>query len=391
MPFDGSCAYSHVENLSFPRRTGSQGGDRAATYILDFFKDIGLNVEVQEFRFSTTPHRLGWSTAPLFLSFVGIIAVFLLPNMRPISGVLCTAILFSICATSRWNGLVEKIFNIGPEKTARNIIARRTSASKEVELIFVAHYDSKSQPLSLVVRFLLFFSGVLLILGVCLAVIISAIMGDIVLPYDFLRWTAFASFILFLPLSAIRSKNGSPGALDNGSGVGILLELARCTEELDLERTNLTFLTTGAEEEGMVGAMRYIQRKEDSLEVENTFFVNYEMIGVGDKLSLITAHGVPPVRTAKRLSKIGIRAAEQERLRVLRSYLPFGAGMDHMPIAWRGFDAITLLGEKFNRPFFRAHSPRDTPDGIDPKALERAGRLGLRIAQLLDSMPPGIR
>ena len=57
------------------------------------------------------------------------------------------------------------------------------------------------------------------------------------------------------------TQNRSPGTVDNASGVGVLLNLARClVVKPPTNKVRITFLLSGAEECGMAGALRYIQR-----------------------------------------------------------------------------------------------------------------------------------
>ena len=53
--FNADRAYAHTANLTFPRRTGSDGEEKAARYIKDAFRALGLTVEEQPFGFSYLP------------------------------------------------------------------------------------------------------------------------------------------------------------------------------------------------------------------------------------------------------------------------------------------------------------------------------------------------
>ena len=59
---------------------------------------------------------------------------------------------------------------------------------------------------------------------------------------------------------------GGPGANDNASGVGALLELARefglCTNRLSM---NVKFIATGAEETGLIGSLAYVMKYSPTL------------------------------------------------------------------------------------------------------------------------------
>jgi Zn-dependent M28 family amino/carboxypeptidase len=62
------------------------------------------------------------------------------------------------------------------------------------------------------------------------------------------------------------SYRDCPGASDNASGVAALLELARYMKGFEiLERIGLTFIAFGAEEVGILGSRRYVERHGDEL------------------------------------------------------------------------------------------------------------------------------
>ena len=121
---------------------------------------------------------------------------------------------------------------------------------------------------------------------------------------DYIVWSiAGITVFCLLLLQTNSTQNRSPGAFDNASGVGVMLEVARVMMARD-EKRPITFLATGAEEYGMCGALRYIQTHADAYNPENTYVINLDGLGVGNGVNIVTRYGIPPVHTTRTLADI---------------------------------------------------------------------------------------
>jgi hypothetical protein len=86
------------------------------------------------------------------------------------------------------------------------------------------------------------------------------------------------------------SYKDSPGADDNGTGVGVMIELARYFARLqDGRSANLKFVAFGAEEVGMLGARIYLARHETDLK-NNRLVFNIDRVG-GSGRAVVEALG----------------------------------------------------------------------------------------------------
>lgn len=88
----------------------------------------------------------------------------------------------------------------------------------------------------------------------------------------------------------IDSVKKSPGANDNGSGVGILLELARVLKEMDINPT-IILIIFGAEEKigsgkdnHRFGSRFYVSKLSDSLKSQTKRMICIDMVSVGTEL-----------------------------------------------------------------------------------------------------------
>jgi Zn-dependent M28 family amino/carboxypeptidase len=163
--------------------------------------------------------------------------------------------------------------------------------------------------------------------------------------------------------------NHSPGALDNGSGVGTLLELARSWRPRAGAPAEVVWVATGSEEVALDGARHFLRLHESWWKEKPTLLINLESVGAGSRVYL--AGEARALRLARQAAQ-DLQLAHA-RLRVL------GAGMDHQPFAARGLAAVSVLGDVV-RNAFAMHTPRDDMSLIQLDALERAGTLAAHLA-----------
>ena len=302
--YDAEQAYHHITQLALPRLVGSVGETEAQDYIVQQFKALGLNVSWEPFSFTkfpaeVLPRLLSALFVPVVLSVPWFGALFPIP--------VCLACLLSLSVAmfcTQWHKRFEGLYDVGRKHRAENIIA--TNGVKPDDntpaFLFVAHYDSKSQVLPIAVRAISY--GIAIIGLVVLTIMMVVKVGwGIWLP-DVIVWSiaGITTFCLLL-LQINLTQNHSPGAFDNASGVGVMLEVARVVAEHD-ERKSVTFLAAGAEEYGMCGALRYVQAHADEYEKENTYVINLDGLGVGSGVSVVTGYGIPPIRTTNALMQL---------------------------------------------------------------------------------------
>ena len=100
------------------------------------------------------------------------------------------------------------------------------------------------------------------------------------------------------------SYKNSPGADDNGSGVGVLIELARHFATIrDGLTTSLKFVAFGAEEVGALGARTYLTRHKTELE-NCTLLFNIDRVGGPGPSYIETLGGVKGIPSEKGESQI---------------------------------------------------------------------------------------
>ncbi len=371
----------HIQALSFPRRCGSSGEKKAFRYILEHFRNHSLSCDIQNFNFSSSPFSLLARVIP-FTILALLVAAALLSTVSTAATLTIAAVLIAVFFLStRWNRLSEFMAGRSGAQTSNNIIARIPNDEAHKEFVFLAHYDSKSQVFPLYFRvactFLFLFGFFISLVG-----IMSVTLNAPFFRKEFLFYPIALCLISVLSAAFNVKGNLSPGAIDNATGIALLLELARIIQKWkDKGTCSYTFVATGAEEEGLIGAIQFIKMFEGLLKNREALFINFDGAGAPGKIIVHDRYGIPPVKTSDRLAKLVLLRARERQMDVSRGYLPPGVGVDAIPIAYHGFEVISFSSRIFNRATFSIHSSRDVPGNIDLDSLEQLAKLTLSLTK----------
>jgi hypothetical protein len=202
------------------------------------------------------------------------------------------------------------------------------------------------------------------------------------------------SGILVIAAHYDTARTAFQGAMDNGAGVGALLELARVFAGSPL-RHSLLILATDGEEWGMLGAADIAETYPDRQRIAAV--LSLDGVGIGDlsgfqlatdgqfggyspmwlrriSFSAVASHGLP-VRISS-----GVGEIMQRAILISRS--------DQGPFLREGIPAINLGSISVDRE--RAaqvyHSDSDTIENLKPDSLREYGRAAERIARSIDEM-----
>lgn len=351
-----------LRTLARPRLTGSQGAQEVADIVHERLTTLGYEIQDYPFTFSTWPGRFAVSAAgAVFL--IGSLGAAALLNMRH-PGISLVILLVTLIIAAGIAVLAAPLTNMLPfgRITGNNLMAVRPDAVPRY--IFMAHLDSKSQPIPLAFR------GPAIILAILtwIAFVGFALLGlldPVWIRPEITTVLGVASFIAGVLLVFCWVENRSPGALDNASGVATLLALA----ESERDRDDVAFLITDAEELGLVGA-RAIARKI------NPVFGVINIDGVDDSgpIYVLEKFGVPPRHIAPHLVASILTAADALDLPAQRRNVPFGLMLDHLPMARADLPAITLMRGSF-KSLRRVHRPADSMDNMTGSGIETVVRV----------------
>jgi hypothetical protein len=384
--FDRERARRLLGALSVPRRTGSAGGRETVDRLTRIFTGAGAPPARDDFCFSALAPEVG--ARALFLLLWGLLLLGLALHGRWTPGAIAlfAALLAGAVPGNRWSRAAERLYGLRVmTRRATNLSVRIAPGTARGNLVLVAHHDSKSQTLPLYLRMLLQTVFLFGLAGTVLLYFVFLAVARAWIPY---LW--FPAFLLGIPLALSlfnRSGNRSPGAIDNAAGLVLLSEVARALEASPPGRIAVTLLMTGAEEEGLAGAVRFVRTGLPGFRPHDTFFVNVDGIGSPGGIFLQSRHGFPPVRTGGRLEAILKKVARDRGIPLRHGYFPLLPGLDHVPIARRGFRAVTLTGSGSSRATLAIHTPGDVPEHVDLDALETGFDL---VMGLLEELETGV-
>jgi hypothetical protein len=265
---------------------------------------------------------------------------------------------------------------------SKNILATFSGLEEKRPLFLVAHYDSKSQWMNLFAR------AVCLLLSSLSAGIFSlwVLIGvfrtwmgspSLTLP-TWIQGCFFLAIVLNVPFAFRRIGNDSDGAVDNASGVGVLLEVAKMLREIPFKNIAPVFLFTDAEEFGLLGSLMFQRKHGMDMLKRQAWVINVDSIG-GKGRMRVSAVG----REGKRWLAEALGFARENGF-LLRK-IPFlkGIMMDHLPFSRAGIPALSLTS--VSGEGWHLHTPRDRVSLLDEKGLAEMGNLLLATVQWLDT------
>ncbi len=393
MPFDPQSALRYACDLARPRRVGTPEEQAIIEELIQRLRGFGWDARRQPFTFSTAHYTatiaiIGASLALVLLIFgawvgpawlpvlpAGALLVLLALAGRLNAAVTAAAVqLRGEPAATRWRRLCLRL---GRGHATANVLATLAGAPAPAagrpHLFLVAHSDSKSQALPLVVRMAL--------MGLATA----AAAGFAVLSLARPLWPALTPAAALTGLAALLAGtpvlllflagagNASPGANDNASGAGLVLHLAEVLAQRP-PSVPVTLLITAAEELGVIGATALVQSAA-APGPPGVHVLNFDSVGVAGGLRVVGA------RRAGWLSD-AVRTAGAQLGRPLGQLPAAGALFDHVPFAARGYDALSLV---MAGPASGAiHTPADSVDKLDADGFRQAGEVALGVLAALE-------
>ncbi|MEJ2189781.1 MAG: M28 family peptidase, partial [Acidobacteriota bacterium] len=270
-----------------------------------------------------------------------------------------------------WAPWLERLYRSEGVTRTANVVGRHEAEFPRTTLILMAHHDSKSQSIRLPFRVGL---TIVALFGVlALAGIGTALFFGLSVPPWAAPAVAGLTAAAALALSTIKNGNESPGGVDNAGSVGIIEDVARRLIPALPGDVELLVLSTGAEEDHMIGALRWLDAHAEQLP-RPTFCLNLDGAGAPGREVLITRYGfgrcfAPAISAAAR------RAAARLGLRPRAILMLPGLGIDAIPFAHRGIPCLTFASGSLGRATLSVHSKHDTVENLDPVTLGRIADL----------------
>ena len=160
------------------------------------------------------------------------------------------------------------------------------------------------------------------------------------------------------------------GANDNGSGAAVLLELARALAQKPRKQT-LVFVAFDGEEAGLFGSRHYVAGLPDDARRQIVAMLNFDMLSGGAGSLQLDGGG--------RAGKLALDAARELGVDARSFSLGSSANSDHASFRSVGIDAVFFM-----RNYDLLHTPQDTIDQVRAEWLGEAGRVAMRVVDLLE-------
>lgn len=361
---------AEATELSVPRYPGTQGDRDTIAELERKLRAAGLATEAQWFSYDLAPATLALRCV---LVAGGLMAgcAGLLATRSPVGAVAVLAVTLAPgLLFLAWSPWLERLYRMdGPTRTA-NVIGARRVDDPRLTFIIMAHHDSKSQSLSFPYRMGLTITAVVGMLALTGTAAAAAAVHRTPSPHWLAPTLGFVVCTSALLLATMRSGNLSPGGVDNAGSLAILLELARTLPGMIPGDVELVFLSTGAEEDHMVGAMRWLDATAAGLADRPVFCLNLDGAGAPGRAVLIERYGLGRM-FSRSLSAAARRAAARLEFPVRGILMLPGIGIDAIPFAHRGIDCLTLSSGSLDRATLSVHSAGDRPEHLDPATLGR--------------------
>jgi hypothetical protein len=287
-----------------------------------------------------------------------------------------------------WSPWLERLYQRDGRTRTANVTGRRPAVSPRLTLMVMAHHDSKSQSLTLPYRAgftFLAIAGALALLGLVIAGVLT---GRVPGPAWLAPVCGGAAAVAAFVLATMRNGNRSPGGVDNAGSLAILLELARTLPAEVGDDIELIFLSTGAEEDHMVGAMRWLDAHADELADRRVYCLNYDGAGSPGRLVLLERYGFGSM-FSREMSAAARTAAAALGYPIRGILQPPAMGIDSIPFRHRSIPCLTVSSGSLGRATVSVHSANDHADHLDADTLEAAAKLGCAI--LLDLAEKALR
>ena len=277
-----------LTNIAVPRPGHREALEKTAEYIKGLLTSWNVPFVVQEFAFRPYMQFL----IGLTLLILGIILFILIWRKKPIPALIVSLVIFPFLFLEfeMFIPIVSGLIT----KTGENIIVSFKAPDAVRELIFMAHYDSKTDfwdhiqrakiykwiphvfALGVLLSIWLFFVKKFDALKNKLVTSINLTIAGLIVIYWGLVFLGFGGFV-FLP-----EERESFGAVDNGTAVVTLLALSKdiVDGKVDIGKSNVTIILTSGEETTLQGANFYVKDRWGKVadpEIPTTL-VNLELV-----------------------------------------------------------------------------------------------------------------
>ncbi len=184
------------------------------------------------------------------------------------------------------------------------------------------------------------------------------------------------------------------GAMDDASGVGVLLELARVLSREEQEKT-LVFIASDGEEWGMLGARHFVKEYPDPKRIRAVISLDFLALEEPEKVHLLGEgqfRGYAPMwlwlLAEDCVTKVGGKPISPTLLTQYLSHAVDISSTDQGPFLREGIPGIDFGASRSESPLAQKvyHTPLDTSENLRPELFDIYGRAAELMVRSVDAL-----
>ena len=352
-----------------PRFAGSTEERKARTFCADLLKSAGLTTREVSFEFSQWPGRYGIPLIAGLLLFAIVVTALSTGRSANLGGLawMFSFLLLSRILLTQRKGATRTMTSL--RSPAVNLEATRGA---EPRVWLVAHLDSKSQSIPMLVRIASYIALITVVI-VCTGALFLTQWGVVTrAPWG---WIMAAGLLAAIPSLFCLVGNKSPGALDNATGVAAVLLAARRVSQ----EKSFGVLITSAEELDLAGARAWAPPSPDGglgLSPSKLMMINCDTVD---------DEGAFRCMYTNRPHKMGMaaeKAAKKLGLPLRMGKVIPGIITDSMAFEAAGLPSVTLSRGTV-QTLARLHTSGDSPDRLTGSGAAVAAAM---LAQMVEEL-----
>ncbi|UCD02085.1 MAG: M28 family peptidase [Promethearchaeota archaeon] len=364
--YDEETTIEHVKSLAFNRTASSTGETEAVNYMEKELKESDIDSKVEHFEWNGPMKILMRMIYILLLIYLFLFRAFLI--------IIVYFILKNMFERTRKISFVQK----EESKNLYALIPGKENIPNKPLVIISAHYDSVSANLPYKLQVLVFFLYRIIVIFYAVIILLFTVVFFLdyfsIIPFTtfsviLITTTSIGGVFVSIPIVyLVFVERPSSGSIDNASGVAISLELARLIKKDPLEKMDLLFLWTGAEEWGLKGSKKFCRQHfkmlKQKYDFDRSFNINIDMIGT--YIGLLNKSGfILKRKLNKNLNDVLEATAKHLNISIVKYNKTIKPQSDYK--VFRKY--ARKLGTKFQVSCFHSskdskyiHSVRDSPD-----------------------------
>jgi hypothetical protein len=382
--------FDHIRNLA--ETIGSRGSTRpsekrAAEYAEKVLREAGLEPITEGF-------QSGRSTYRPFALFSGLVllsvALFWWGGRR---GAAVAALLTLVSLVSV---LLELAFRpnpfrwLLPKGQSQNVWARIEPKREAREnAVLIGHLDTHRTPLLFAERWVRILGNLVpAAMGACV-LLLALFIARIFLTSPVLDFIAIPFAVVILGLFLLMMQADftpfAPGANDNATGVGVVLETARRLRSEPLVNTRVWILASGCEEVGCYGAEAFAVRHE--AELSRPVWLSIDSVGgVGAGVTYLTEETfLLTTRSDPRLLEYAGEIARKNPQYNAYPHVYKGAYTEGAIGGKHAFRVLSFVNCRKDGALPEWHRPTDTTANIDPAVVENTFQFVQELLRRIDA------